>query len=102
MEFLTYENILLSYKTARKSRKDKQEVYLFDLNMEENLIKMFNDLKNKNYIHSQYTKIILYDSKKRFIHSPNFRDHIFHHMLYRRLYQELDKKLIFSTFACRK
>lgn len=102
MEFLSYENLFFSYKKARKSRKNKQEVYFFDLKMEENLIKIFHDLKNKNYTHASYTKIVLYDSKKRFIHSPNFRDHILHHMLYNSLYNKIDRKFIFSTFACRK
>jgi len=91
-----------SYKLARKSRKNKSEVYIFDLKMEENLLKMLDDLKNRKYEHGKYTKIILHDSKKRFIHSPNFRDHIFHHMMYRTLYEKLDKKFIFPVFACRK
>lgn len=102
MKFLSYENLLLAYKNARKSRKDKQEVYLFDLNMEEKIFKMFEDIKQKRYIHWKYNKIILVDSKKRYIHSPNFRDHILHHMMYNCLYDLVDKKLIFSTFACRK
>ena len=83
MEFLSYSNLLQSYASARKSRKQKLEVYVFDLKMEENLLKMYSDLKNRKYIHGNYTRIILHDSKKRFIHSPNFRDHIFHHMMYR-------------------
>ena len=102
MEFLSYSNLLQSYASARKSRKQKLEVYVFDLKMEENLLKMYSDLKNRKYIHGNYTRIILHDSKKRFIHSPNFRDHIFHHMMYRVLYDPLDRKLIYSTFACRK
>jgi len=91
-----------SYKLARKSRKNKSEVYIFDLKMEENLLKMLNDLKNRKYEHGKYTRIILHDSKKRYIHSPNFRDHILHHMMYRALYEKLDKKFIFPVFACRK
>lgn len=102
MDFLSYSNLLQSYKLARKSRKNKMEVYVFDLKLEENLLKMYTDIKNRIYIHGKYTKIILHDSKKRYIHSPNFRDHIFHHMMYKSLYETLDKKLIFATFACRK
>lgn len=102
MKFLSNENLLLAYKKAKKSRKYKSEVYLWDLNFEENIFKMKNDLISKKYVHSEYRKIILYDSKKRFIHSPVFRDHILHHMIYSVLYPVFDKKLIDTTYACRK
>jgi len=37
MEFLSNENLMLAYRQARKSRKDKKEVYLWDLNLELNV-----------------------------------------------------------------
>jgi len=91
-----------SYLKARKSRKNKQEVYLFDLKIEENLLNMKNDIINRTYKHEKYKKIILYDSKKRYIYSPTFRDHILHHFVYEKIYNILDKKMVHSTFACRK
>lgn len=93
---------MLAYRKAYKSRKNKQEAYIWNYNMEENIIKLKNDLKNKTYIHSQYKKIILFDSKKRYIHSPIFRDHIVHHMIHNILYEILDKKMINTSYACRK
>jgi hypothetical protein len=44
MEFLSDENIVLSYKRARKSRKNKQEVFLWDYNLESNLLNLREDL----------------------------------------------------------
>lgn len=102
MTFLTVENMFLAYNKAKKSRKTKREVYEWDYNFELNMRNFINDLVQKKYIHSEYKKIILTDSKKRYIHSPNFRDHIFHHMIYAEIYKVFDKKLISQTYACRK
>ncbi len=102
MNFLTAKNILEAYKNARKSRKNKYEVYLFDQNREERLFKMLDELKKKKYVHSEYKKLILNDSKKRYISSPIFQDHILHHLVYNCIYTTLDNKMVFSSFACRK
>lgn len=102
MKFLSNENLMLAYKNARKSRKSKSEVYLWDVNCEENLLKLKKDLEWRTYIHGNYKNIILFDSKKRYINSPIFRDHILHHMIHNILYPVFDKKLINHTYACRK
>ena len=102
MTIFTATNIMNAYKLARKSRKNKQEVYLFEQNLEERLLKMLGDLKEKKYIHWKYKEIILFDSKKRYIFSPNFRDHIFHHLIYKQIYDVLDNKMVHTSFACRK
>lgn len=102
MTIFTWTNILQAYKEARKSRKNKQEVYMFDQQLETRILKMLQDLKTRNYKHDDYKKIILTDSKKRYIYSPHFKDHILHHLVYKEIYDILDKKMVHCTFACRK
>ena len=102
MEFLSNKNLMLAYKRAKKSRKDKQEVYIWDLNFEENILKLKRDLELWTYIHGEYKDIVLYDSKKRYISSPTFRDHLVHHMVHEIIYPVFDKKFIDTTYACRK
>ena len=102
MTIFTATNVLEAYKLARKSRKDKQEVYMFDQQIETRISEIIKDLKNRTYKHDEYKKIILHDSKKRYIYSPHFRDHILHHLVYKQIYEIIDKKMVYSTFACRK
>lgn len=102
MSFLNAKNLMIAYKKARKSRKEKQEVYLFEQQLEARLLKLLDDLKTKTYIHWDYKQIVLIDSKKRYIYSPVFRDHILHYMVYNEIYKVLDRRMVFSTFACRK
>lgn len=63
---------------------------------------IYNDIKERKYIHAPYKDLILNDSKKRYISSPTFRDHILHHLVYSLIYDILDKKMVYSSFACRK
>jgi len=102
MTLFTATNVLNAYKLARKSRKDKQEVYMFDQQLETRISKIIKDLRNRTYKHDEYKKNILHDSKKRYIYSPYFRDHILHHLVYKQIYDLIDKKMVHSTFACRK
>jgi len=102
MEKITLQKILEAYQNARKSRKDKYEVYLFDQNREQRLKDMFAEIQERKYIHSSYKELVLNDSKKRYISSPSFRDHILHHLVYSLVYDTLDRKMVHSSFACRK
>jgi len=99
---ITPIKFLAAYKAARKSRKNKYEVYLFDQNREERIVKMHDDIKNRTYKHHPYKTLILHDSKKRNIASPVFEDHILHHVIYASIYEILDKKMVYASFACRK
>jgi hypothetical protein len=44
--------------------------------LESNLLNLREDLLTWNYKHSEYKNIIINDSKKIYISSPIFRDHI--------------------------
>lgn len=101
MTFFTPSEILRAYEKARKSRKNKYEVYLFDQNREERLMKMLHEINTGCYVHGTYKELILQDSKKRYIASPQFLDHIVHHLIYARLYPILDRKMVQTSFACR-
>jgi len=102
MKFLSTENLILAYKNALKSRKTKHEIYIFNQNLEKNLKNILSDLQNRIYTHWSYKYFSLCDSKKRYISSPIFRDHILHHMIYNICYDVLDKRMIYNSFATRK
>ena len=99
---LSVGSLWRAYKTARKSRKEKYEVYLFDQNREQRIFEMHQQLQDRCYEHGKYKELILNDSKKRNISSPNFRDHVLHHFVYAAVYDILDRKMVYSSFACRK
>lgn len=97
----TFSEILRAYEKARKSRKNKYETYVFNQNREERLIRMLAQINSGTYEHGAYRELVLNDSKKRYIASPKFADHVFHHLVYARLYPALDPKMVHTSFACR-
>jgi 5-methylthioribose kinase len=51
MSIFIPKTLFRAYNLAKKSRKKKQEVYLFDLNLEANILQMLDDLQNRIYRH---------------------------------------------------
>lgn len=94
--------ILRAYHEAIKSRIHTSEWCFFKRNEEENLLRMLSQLQNRTYCHEWYKRIVIKDSKKRYISSPTLQDHILHHMLYQELYPVLDKRMCHNTFATRR
>jgi RNA-directed DNA polymerase len=101
MYFLSTNNLIRAYNNVLKRRKNKYEAYEFNLNIEYNLQKIIQDLKDRKYEHWKYRLLIIRDSKKRYISSPKFRDHILHHMVYNITYPVLDKRIVENSFATR-
>lgn len=62
---------------------------------------MLRAVNGGSYVHGPYKELVLRDSKKRYIASPRFPDHVVHHLAYARLYPALDPKMTQTTFACR-
>ena len=100
--FLSEENLMNAYRLAYKTRKHKSEIQDFLQNESENLRSILSDLRDHTYVHAPYRTLIINDSKKRHISSPIFRDHIVHHMLHNVLYDVLDRRIPFQSFATRK
>lgn len=72
MALFTSSEILRAYENARKSCKNKYEVYLFDQNREECILQMLHEINAGCYVHGTYKELVLHDSKKRFVASPCF------------------------------
>lgn len=102
MEFLSKENLIHAYKNALQSRKNTYELVEFNKNLEYNLLSILHDLSMRKYQHGSYRYFSLSDSKKRYISSPTFRDHILHYMVYNICYPVLDKRMVYNSFATRK
>ena len=75
---LTFENILNAHIRASKGKKDKKELVLFEMDLETNLIKILDDIKNNKYKFGDYREFKVYEPKERLIKSLPYRDRIVH------------------------
>jgi RNA-directed DNA polymerase len=101
-EICSFENLYQSYLKARKCKRYKDYILDFSWNVEEELLALQAELKNKTYQHGEYYEFTLYDAKKREIKAAPFRDRVVHHALCNVIEPLFDKKFIYDSYACRK
>jgi len=53
----TFENSFLSYNKASKARKSSPDIATFEISLEENLIKLQDDLLSGTYEHGKYHSV---------------------------------------------
>jgi retron-type reverse transcriptase len=101
-EICSFKNLHLAYLKTRKCKRYRDEILKFSYNLEENLLKLQEELLNQIYQHGGYREFIVCDSKKRCIKAAPFGDRVVHHALCNIIEPIFDKGFIYDSFACRK
>ena len=78
IENITYEKMYKAYLCARKSKRYRKDVILFNLRYEERLLRMCDMLKSSNYKFGKFKEFFVYEPKKRRILAAPFEDRIIH------------------------
>lgn len=75
-KFVSFENLLVAHKKARRGKREKKEVVLFELNLENELLKLEEELKFGKYKNGEYRKFKIYEPKERDIMASPYRDRV--------------------------
>lgn len=75
---LTYDNLFLAHKKARKGKNYRDEIIKFNLKQEEYIMYLYEQLKNKTYKHGGYTVFYVTEPKLRKIERSRYIDRIVH------------------------
>ena len=75
----SFENLHLAYLKARKCKRYRKQILEFGYNLEENLLKLEQELSDQSYQHGGYCEFVICDAKKRYIKAAPFRDRVVHH-----------------------
>jgi len=98
----SFENLFDAYLKTRRRKRYKVAVLKFSYNLEENLMKIKEELEKQIYRHGNYVSFQVVDQKKRTIKAVPFRDRIVHHALCNVIEPIFDKIFIYDSYACRK
>lgn len=98
---ITVEKLLQAWQEFLRDKKDRKDVLVFQDKLMDNILKLFNDLKNKTYTHGGYVAFNISDPKPREIHKATVRDRLLHHLIYQELHQYFDSKFIYDSYSCR-
>jgi retron-type reverse transcriptase len=95
------ENLFRAWEEFRSDKKKKEDVMLFERNLESEIFKLHRELKSETYKHSGYIGFYISDPKKRHTHKAVVRDRVLHHAIMGILYPLYDKVFIHNSFSCR-
>ena len=98
---VSFEKLLEAHKKARCGKREKKKVILFELSLEQELLKLEKELKNCTYKHGNYTKFKIYQPKERIIMASEYRDRIVHQWYVQHFIKPyFVPQFINNTYAC--
>jgi len=97
-----FENLHTAYLKARKCKRYRPEILKFSYGLENNLLKLQDELASQTYQHGEYREFIVCDAKKRSIKAAPFRDRVVHHALCNIIEPIFEKGFIYDSYACRR
>ena len=97
----TYKNLYRAYLDCRKHKRKTANALKFEYNLEENLLKLLNELRNRTYAPGRSIRFIVIRPKPREIFAADFRDRVVHHLLVSELLPFAERRFIHDSYACR-
>ena len=99
---LTLSELFQAYYDCRKNKRNTHNALQFELNLESNIYNLYHDLINDEYEIGKSIVFAVSYPKIREIWAADFRDRIVHHLVYNRIQEHINKRLIHQTYACIK
>lgn len=91
-----------AYLTARRRKRKKGAVAVFERDLGANLQRLHDELHAGTYAPRPYTTFEVREPKPRLIYAPHFRDAVVQHAIYAVLYPVFDRGFVFDSYGCRK
>jgi len=99
---VSFENLLLAFRKARRGKGRSPDVALFALNLEKELLCLQRELQDDAYWPGAYRLFRIYERKPRIIAAAPFRDRVVHHAVMNLVEPSLDRTFIHDSYACRR
>ncbi len=98
---LTFQKLMEAHKRAKKHKTYKNEVILFEMNLENNITNLLNNIKNQKYKVGKYFQFKVYEPKERIINALPYVDRIVHQWYVEEFIKPyFVPKFIYTSFAC--
>ncbi|MBN1271890.1 MAG: group II intron reverse transcriptase domain-containing protein [Candidatus Aminicenantes bacterium] len=98
----SFENLLKAAQKAQRGKRFKSSTAVFNLNLEKELLKLQDELRDFSYKHGGYRDFFVFDPKQRLISAAPYRDRVVHHAICNVIEPIFDKTFIHDSYACRK
>lgn len=101
-DIFSFGNIYKRYLKCRRNKRNTINALRFELNAEENILRLEKELKDKAYHPSRSILFFAKKPKLREIFAADFRDRVIHHVLVGYLEPMFEKIFIYDSYSCRK
>ncbi|MBD2303024.1 RNA-directed DNA polymerase [Nostoc sp. FACHB-190] len=100
-QIVDWENLLLAARYAQRGKRFRDNVLAFNYNLEQEILQLESELKQKSYHPGAYHTFQIYDPKPRLISAAPYRDRIVHHALCNIIIPLIERSFIPDTYANR-
>lgn len=101
-EYVTLQDVLDAYISCRKHKSSKLSCVEFEMNEQENLIRLWEELNNGTYKIGYSDVFVVSRPKYREVFAADFRDRIVHHLIINKTNELFESYFIDDTYNCRK
>lgn len=98
----SFENLVKAAKKAQRGKRFKDSTSSFNLKIEDELLKIKEELRQKTYQVGGYRHFYIYDPKKRLISALPYRDRVVQHALCNIIEPIFDRTFTDDSYACRR
>jgi len=95
-------NLYDIWNLYKKGKKRNKEMDSFEFDLEENLLRLSQDLTSGNYYHGKYRQFETTKNKKRVVSVAEMKDRVVHRLVYEYLVDKIEKQFSQNAFSCRK
>ncbi len=100
-EYLTFERMLKAHYRAKKHKAYKDEVILFEINLENNICNLVNNIRLGRYVVGKYRAFKVYEPKERVIRCLPYIDRVVHQWyVYEFIKKYIVPKMYCHSYAC--
>ena len=96
-----FANLERAFYKARQGKRHKHNVAAFEINLDMELLALFDELRSDQYQPGGYRHFHIYDGKPRRISAAPFRDRVVHHALCNIIEPIWERRFMHDSYACR-
>lgn len=96
----SFKVLLEAYYDCRKNKRNTLQAIELEFELEKNITKLYEQIKNDEYEIGKSICFICTDPKLREIWAGAFRDRIVHHLVYNAIKDRFTNQFILDTYSC--
>ncbi len=98
---ISLDELFDAYFQCRKNKRRTCNALAFEVDFEQNLIKLWNDIINGTYFPGKSIAFVVTKPVKREVFAADFRDRVVHHLIANKIMDLLESSFIFDSYSCR-